>query len=245
MSYTPLNDGSTAAEEDPRPPESLPKTKLSRLMSIAGLLPAAVVILIGETVNFRVAAIASVGISWLIFGLTYVDHKTATHTRPKWPKVLESANPVIYSCLLPVIITQGEDFARLWVGVVILGSFTGITAISLAIDRPLLADGIEIPDDGPRRVPMQAVAREITIGLMVMFAIMFASNLFVALLGLKNGSIFIILDYVVPYGALGLFMSTARLIGKSAFVRAARREYGDEWWEHFPDKALGTEADPK
>jgi len=83
---------------------------------------------------------------------------------------------------------------------------------------------------------MKAVQLGLTYFLTAIFVVMFVSNLVVAILGLKFGVAFIIINYVIPYGTLGIGMQLMKPLGRYFWVSAAEKEYGPNWQQVlFPD----------
>lgn len=110
--------------------------------------------------------------------------------------VTQTINPLAYSILLPIVWKLGEDFARLWIGPNILAILMVVVVCSLAFGRPFSADSVPPPWD-ERHVPMHnAVARQFTMMLGVIFVVIFASNLVVALLRLEFGTLYVALNFL-------------------------------------------------
>jgi len=164
-----------------------------------------------------------------------------------YPKLLDIMNLVLWTALLPISQVAGEDFCRLWVGPIFIGTLLAASLISLSIRKPWMEDVIPLGED-PRFHPItKGLAKDLTVLLAGVFFIMFASNLIVALLELEVGLAFVIFNFVIPYGALGSFMIIVPMCGgEQIWMRNARKVYGDKYEEVlWPDeaKAAGNASD--
>jgi hypothetical protein len=162
------------------------------------------------------------------------------------PKLLDIMNVALWTALLPISQVAGEEFCRLWVGPIFLGSMLVASFISLAIGKPWMEDAFPFGED-PRMHPiMKGFAKDLTVLLALVLFIMFSSNLIVALFEMKIGLAFVTLNFIIPYGALGSFMIILPICGgKMIWVRNAKKIYGEKYWEVlWPEesKAVGIQS---
>lgn len=228
-----------------------------RIEANSWIISPAACIIVGATVNFKAAIILSCVLAVFFFTASFRHLRACGGRRypadvqRDYPKLLDTMNIVIWAFLLPVSQIMGEDFCRLWVSVVITGAFMSASIISLAVGHPWLEDTIALGED-PRFHPMmKAVQRGCTAVLAIIFTVMFVSNLIVALLELQVGIYFIILNFVVPFGTLGVGMALMPMLGKRFWMREAQKVYGPNWIQVlFPDEpkdppqGVGAQVDP-
>lgn len=224
-----------------------------RIEANSWIISPATCIIVGATVNFKAAIIISCGFScfWFLAGLRHLRacgaQRYPAAMQRDYPKVLDVMNLVLWTALLPISQVAGEDFCRLWVGPIFLGSLLAATLISLAIGRPWMEDAFPLGEDPRLAAIMKGLAKDLTALLALVFFIMFASNLIVALLEMKVGLAFVIFNFIIPYGALGSFMIILPICGgKQIWVRNAKKLYGEKYWEVlWPEeaKAAGTQPD--
>lgn len=241
------SSNSSAASPPGSSPCSFVQILFGKLMAFSWIVPPALTLIVGSQVSFKVATIVACAWSWVSLLLGYMYYRTSIFTdwsqrndgdtKPVWPKTFDVINPVATSILLPVALVAGEDFCRLWFGVIILGLFVVVCLGSIAIGRPLMADWIPLGENERLHPMMKDLRRSLTFLLGVLFFIMFASNLAVAIIGSEFGTTYVILNFVVPYGALAVGIPFMRWIGKYIWIQSAQRHYGDDWEQIlFPDQ---------
>lgn len=226
---------------------SVARKVFRRVEANSWIISPATCIIVGATVNFKTAIFISCGFScfWFLVSLRHLracgGQRYPAALQRDYPKILDVMNLLLWAGLLPISQLAGEDFCRLWVGPIFLGSMLAASLISLAIGKPWMEDAFPLGDD-PRMHPiMKGFAKDLTVLLSGVFLIMFASNLIVALCELEVGLPFIIFNFFIPYGALGSFMMILPLCGgKQIWMRNARKIYGEKYWEVLWPEATKT-----
>eukprot|EP00929_Paragymnodinium_shiwhaense_P107401 TRINITY_DN7349_c0_g1_i10.p1 TRINITY_DN7349_c0_g1~~TRINITY_DN7349_c0_g1_i10.p1 ORF type:complete len:274 (-),score=19.87 TRINITY_DN7349_c0_g1_i10:181-1002(-) len=215
------------------------------------IVPPTILLVLGTRVGYRLATAVATVLSWLTLLVSYIKHRSrpeaedsarnreidrtanasnggspqdkARRTSKSWLSPFDLLNAVLYTALLPVALRAGDDFCRLWVGTIILGAMMLAAFVSVAVGKPLLEGSIPLNDD-PRTDPMvRAVQRDCTLFVGAIFVVMEVCNLTVAFLGLKVGTAFILLNFVVPYGTLAVGLVLIQSVGKRAYIQAAVR----------------------
>ena len=210
---------------------------LSKSLSMSWIYPAAICLVIGQQINFKAALIAATIISWLILLISYILFKCTSADSPfhpiVFPKLFEVVNPVAYSMLLPVAIYMGEDFCRVWIGVITLGILCVVILGSMVVRKPWLSEAIPLPED-ERLHPMTWETRYWATGIFgIIFLIMFASNVIVAVEGYEFGTAYIMFNFVIPYSSLGLGITFMPFVGKWIWFRSAKKHYGENWQQEL------------
>lgn len=226
-------NGTEAAEEEA--PTSCFERVFNKLLGYTWILPPAITLLIGALINYRVATVVSCVTACLSLAVGWIRLKSSWFGPKKenkyliWPKTFDLVNPVAYTTLLPVALVLGEDFCRLWMGVIVSGIFAVISVVSVPFGRPLMADWISLGDDERLFPMMRDLRKELTVVLSGIFLVMFGSNLAVAIIGSEVGPTYVVLNFVVPYGTLLLGIRVMYRMGTSVWEKSARKHYGENW----------------
>ena len=206
------------------------------LLEYGGVFSLVLLVIVGFVVNYRVSAVIGCAASWMFFGVGYVySRRINTDARAWWPRTFDWLLPILMALLLPVALLAGDDFARLWMGVIITGMLTATTFFSLVIGRPLLVDWL--PDEpnadpGVKQI-LDHVRYRNTVLMGIWFAIATASQLVVAVLELK-GTGLIVFMYVIPNCIYFWWMPHSLWWnGTRLFVQSAKRRYGPDWQERL------------
>ena len=198
------------------------------------IIPPAVFLIIGSQVNFKTANLIAFGAAWLLLAYFYFYRQDGE----VWPKTFDVINPIAYTVLLPVVILAGEDFSRLWMGVIILGIFMTVTLLSVPFGRPLMTDWIpkDKEEDEREAVVMHDLRVSLTYMLGGIFVIMFVSNLVIAIRDEDFGTIYVIFNFVIPYGSLAIGIRLMHKLGPYFYEKSAERHFGENWKEIlFPE----------
>lgn len=109
-------------------------------------------------------------------------------------------------------------------------------------DEQAMADWIPLGADERIHPMMTDLRFYLTLVMGGIFAVMFGSNLAVAILGSEFGTTYVILNFVVPYGTLAIGMLAMRKgLDKYIWERSAVIHYGEKWVEDL--FVEGEEAD--
>jgi len=224
----------TSTEEQQEEDETKKGSFLSLLLAYSWVFPPLITLIVGWQINFRIATLVSAAISWILLGIGYI---TRDKDQPWKPKTLDVVNPVAMSILTPIAWLAGEDFCRLWMGVLILAVFALVTWGSLLTSKPLLTDFIPLGDDERLHPVTKDVIVGMTMFLGTIFVIMWASNMVVALRKLEVGTQYVIFNFVIPYGTLGMGIFAMKSFGMYFWVQSAEKHYGENWKQTlFPDE---------
>jgi len=116
-----------------------------KIVSKSWIIPPLMTIILGDLISFLFATIVSAGWSYIILGGTacyqYVNNITMKF------KIFDVVNVVVYTILAPIAFYAGEDFSRLWAGVIVIGSLLLSLLIGLAIDQPFMKDEIPLGEN--------------------------------------------------------------------------------------------------
>ena len=157
------------------------------------------------------------------------DDEFAEYKSVVWPKTFDVINPVAYGILLPVALILGEEFCRLWMGIIVMGIFAIVCVVSLCTQRPLMHDFIGMGTDERTHPMMKDMIRTLTYVLSVIFLIMFVSNLIIALMKLEVGTLYVVLNFVIPYGSLAIGIQLMYPLGKYIWTQSAIDHYGEDY----------------
>ena len=179
----------------------------------------------------KTAVAVGCALAWVYLFVGGAIHYTSAAPQGSWPKIIEIFNPLAFTVFLPIAFRQTDDWCRIWNGAFVNGSLLLATLISLLTTHPVTRDFM--PDtafaDERWKKPMAYCVWYTTAWLAVLFAIMTACSLVVALTKLKTGPLFVVLAYVLPMGSLIGGVAMMKLVGRWAFAYGAQKELGPDW----------------
>jgi len=187
---------------------------------------------IGSVLTLKLANLIGFIFTWSTFTFGCIYAKCLNpNTNVLYPKTFDILPPAMTAITLPLVLFAGEDFIRLYLGMV-TPSLIMITILTKAfLKRPIQREYVPIPRGEDERIT--ALMEENFFWLSFLMASFFAVDLLCAIiaaaLNLEKGPLYFLINKIIPGIVLAFLFPVSWFAGTLIFKSLARKKYGPDW----------------